>query len=271
MAFAIFHGAQSDVGRKRPHNEDRHCADPELGLFVVCDGMGGGNAGEVASALAVETIHRRFAEATQHPDLPLAGDLDDTVSPTTNRLASAIKLANHVIYKSAGDRPEWSGMGTTVVAAALTDHILSYAHVGDSRLYLVRNQTIQPLTLDHSWVAEQVRQGLLTEEEADRSPRRNIVTRALGAEATVDITLGELPLFPDDLLLLCSDGLTKGLPPSTILDTLLDTEDVQTLSSRLITLANEAGGEDNTTVIVLAVRERQDQGLWERLRQRLAI
>jgi len=271
MAIAIFHGAESDVGRKRSHNEDRHCADPELGLFVVCDGMGGGNAGEVASALAVETIHRHFAEATQHPERSFAGGLDDRVSPTTNRLASAIKLANHVIYTSASNRLEWSGMGTTVVAAALTDHRLSYAHVGDSRLYLVRNQTIQPLTMDHSWIAEQLRQGLLTEEEAEQSPRRNIVTRALGAGATVDVTLGELPLSPDDLLLLCSDGLTKGLRPSRILDTLLDAEDAQTLSHRLITSANEAGGEDNTTVIVLAIREQQDYGLWQRLRQRLAM
>ena len=271
MALAILHGATSDVGRKRPNNEDRHCADPALGLFVVCDGMGGGKAGEVASAIAVETIHRHFAEAAQRPDLPLVHEVDDTFSPTTNRLASAIKLANDVIYKSAGDHPEWFGMGTTVVAAVHTDHILSFAHVGDSRLYLVRNQTIQPMTMDHSWVNEQVRQGLLTQEEAESSPRRNIVTRALGAEAAVDVTLGELPLFADDLFLLCSDGLTKSVQPSTILDTLLDAEDAQTLSRRLTTLANEAGGEDNTTVIVLAVRERQDHGLWQRLRQRLAI
>jgi protein phosphatase len=270
MALEIVHGAQSDVGRKRLHNEDRHFADPQLGLFVVCDGVGGGNAGEVASALAIETISRHVAEAAQHTELPFVGEPVDGFSPTTNRLASAIKLANDVIYRSAGDRPEWSGMGTTVVAAALAEHILSFAHVGDSRLYLVRNQTIQPLTMDHSWVAEQVRQGRLTEEEAEESPRRNIVTRALGAEAAVDVALGEISLFPGDLLLLCSDGLTKGLQPSTILDTLLDTEDTQTLSRRLITLANEAGGEDNTTVIVLSIREHH-HGLLQRLRQRLAM
>lgn len=237
----------------------------------MCDGMGGGKAGEVASALAVETIHRHFAEATRDPNLPFVREVDDAFSPITNHLASAIKLANDVIYKSAGIHPEWFGMGTTVVAAALADPILSFAHVGDSRLYLVRNHTIQSLTMDHSWVNEQVRQGLLTEEEAERSPRRNIVTRALGAEAAVDVTLGELPFFADDLFLLCSDGLTKSVRPSTILDTLLDAEDAQTLSRRLITIANEAGGEDNTTVIVLAVRERQDQGLWQRLRRRIAI
>lgn len=271
MALAIHYGADSDAGRKRPHNEDRQCADPQLGLFVVCDGMGGGNAGEVASAVAVETIHRHMAEAAQHPELPIIGKPDEGFSPTTNRLAGAIRLANDVIHTSASTRPEWSGMGTTVVAAALAEHLLSFAHVGDSRLYLVRNRTLRPLTMDHSWVAEQVRRGFLTEEEAERSPRRHIVTRALGAEADVDITLGELPLFPLDRLLLCSDGLTKGVQPSAILDALLDTEDAQTLARRLIMLANEAGGEDNTTVIVLTVHEEHNHGLWQRLRQRLAM
>jgi PPM family protein phosphatase len=270
MILTLTHGAQSDVGRKRPHNEDCFCAEPALGLFVVCDGMGGGNAGEVASSLAVDTIRRHFEETARQPLHSADQNLDNRFSSTTNRLASAIRLANHLIYQSAGDRPGWNGMGTTVVAAALTGSLLSYAHVGDSRLYLVRNQTIQPLTIDHSWVAEQVRQGLLTEEEADRSPRRNIVTRALGTAVTVEATLGEVPLLPDDLLLLCSDGLTKSLPTATICDTLLDVEDAQTISHRLIDLANEAGGEDNITVIVLSVREQQALGLWHRLRKRLA-
>lgn len=271
MAFAILHGVQSDVGRKRPHNEDSYCADTHLGLFVVCDGMGGGNAGEVASALAVETIHRHIAEATQHPEYPFIEELDDTVSPSTNRLASSIRLANAAIYNTAHNRSDWSGMGTTVVAATVTEQILSFAHVGDSRLYLLRNRSIQPLTMDHSWVAEQVRQGFLTEEEAERSPRRNIVTRVLGVEATVEVTVGELPLVPNDVLLLCSDGLTKGVQSSRILDALHDTDDVEAVARRLVTLANESGGEDNTTVIVLAVRERHESGLWQRLRQRLAI
>jgi len=271
MPPAIFHGAYSDVGRTRNNNEDRHCADPDLGLFVVCDGMGGGNAGEVASALAVETIHRHFAETRHDPEFPTAGGPESGASPTTQRLARAIMRANEVIYESGRAREQWSGMGTTVVAAALTGRMLSYAHVGDSRLYLVRHETIQPLTMDHSWVAEQVRLGFLTEEEAERSPRRNIVTRALGAKATIDVAVGELPLFTDDLLLLCSDGLTKELRPATILETLLAVEDAQTLARRLITLANEAGGGDNTTVIVLDMREQYNRGLWQRLRQRLAI
>lgn len=270
MAPAILHGAQSDVGRIRLHNEDRHCADPALGLFVVCDGMGGGNAGEVASALAVETIHRHFAESMRHPERSPVETLDNRVSRATNRLVEAIKLANQVIYESASDHVQWAGMGTTVVAVALSGPLLSYAHVGDSRLYLIRNQTIQALTEDHSWVAEQVRLGLLTEEEAERSSRRNIVTRALGAAPTVDVAVGELSLLTGDLLLLCSDGLTKGLRPATILNTLLDSGDAQTLARRLIARANAAGGEDNTTVIVLDGREQQHRGIWQRLRERLA-
>lgn len=271
MAFAIHHGALSDVGRKRPHNEDRCLVDPDRGLFAVCDGMGGGNAGEIASTLAADTIRAHITEAAANPALDFIGTPDKTVSTCTNRLASAIRLANEKIYRAATDCSEWSGMGTTVVAVQVHDQRLSFAHVGDSRLYLIRDRTIQPLTMDHSWVAEQVRHGFLTEDEAERSPRRNIVTRAVGAEATVNVALGELPLFPNDWLLLCSDGLTRGVPASRILHHAIDTDDAQALSQRLVSMANEAGGEDNTTVIVLAVREPEDCGLWRRLRRRLAI
>ncbi len=266
----ILHAAQSDVGRIRHHNEDCYCADPALGLFLVCDGMGGGKAGEVASALAVETIRRNFSESVNESAHSVTSASDSDVSLTTNYLSRAISAANEAIHHSATTKEEWAGMGTTVVAAALSGHMLSYAHVGDSRLYLVRNHAIQALTVDHSWVAEQVRLGLLTEQEAERSPLRNIVTRALGASATVDVTVGELPLYPGDLLLLCSDGLTKELRPEEILEILVDAEDASTLAQHLIARANEAGGEDNTTVILLDMREDPRSGLWRRLCQRLA-
>lgn len=271
MTLALLHGAQSDVGRKRSHNEDHYGIDLDLGLFVVCDGMGGGNAGEVASALAVDTIHRHFLEAGDNPDMALVGEADDRVTHTTNRLASAIRLANRAIVTSAQTHREWAGMGTTVVAAAFDEDRLCYAHVGDSRLYLVRNRTMQQLTKDHSWVAEQVAQGLLTEEEAERSPRRNLVTQALGAHAAVEVSLGELPLVAGDRLLLCSDGLTKDVPDSLISQILLDEADVPILTQKLITVANDTGGDDNITVIVLVVREQSKPGLWRQLRQRLAL
>ena len=153
-------------------------ADPSLGLYVVCDGMGGGNAGEIASALAVEAIQGHLAEAARHAGLPLIGPCDATVSAPANRLASAIRTANEIVHRESWSKPHYAGMGTTVVAALLYEDVLAIAHVGDSRLYLVRNRTIQALTTDHSWVTDQIFKGLLTEEEAKRSPRRNIVTKS---------------------------------------------------------------------------------------------
>ena len=243
-------------------------ADPPLGLYVVCDGMGGGNAGEVASALAVETIQAHLAEAARYADLPLIGPCDATVSAPANRLASAIRAANDVVHRESWSRPDYAGMGTTVVAALLREEVLSIAHVGDSRLYLVRKGTIQALTTDHSWVAEQILEGFITEEEAERSPSRNIVTKALGVENNVDVELTEVPVRTGDMLLLCSDGLTRGVSPKDILHILSGSEDLPTMSDRLIVMANEAGGDDNTTVVVVALRDEFEARLWERLKKR---
>ena len=243
-------------------------ADPPLGLYVVCDGMGGGNAGEIASALAVEAIHAHLAEAARHAGLPLIGPCDATVSAPANRLASAIRAANDVVHHESWNSPDYAGMGTTVVAALLHEEVLAIAHVGDSRIYLVRNGTIHALTTDHSWVAEQILKGIMTETQAKQSPRRNIVTRALGVESTVDVELAEVPVKSGDMLLLCSDGLTRGVHPNDILHILSESEDLPTMSDRLIAMANEAGGDDNTTVVIVALRDELQAGLWERLKKR---
>jgi PPM family protein phosphatase len=243
-------------------------ADPTLGLYVVCDGMGGGNAGEIASALAVKTIHAHLVEAAQQADLPLIGSFDNTVSVPANRLASAIRAANEAVHRESWVRPDYAGMGTTVIATLLRDEVLAVAHVGDSRLYLVRNGTIQALTTDHSWVAEQLLKGLITEDEAKRSPQRNIVTKALGVESSVDVELAEVPVKTGDILLLCSDGLTRGVHPNDILQVLSGSEELPAMSDRLIVMANEAGGEDNTTVVIVAVPDELQTGLWERLKKR---
>ena len=232
--------------------------------------MGGGNAGEVASALAVEAIQTHLMEAARQVDLPLIGPSDATASAPANRLASAIRVANTVVYRESWSRPDYAGMGTTVVAALLYEGILAIAHVGDSRLYLVRDGTIQALTRDHSWVAEQILKGLLTEEEANRSPRRNIVTKALGVESTVDVELAETPVKSGDILLLCSDGLTRTVQPHDILHTLSGLEDLHAKADRLIAMANEAGGDDNTTVILVTLRDELQTSRWERLKKRLA-
>jgi protein phosphatase len=265
MVIAV--GAKTDVGLKRSHNEDDFCADPDLGLYVVCDGMGGRNAGEVASRLAVETIQKHFREARDNADLPMIGDYDRQFSAKTNRLASAIRLANQVVCEGAKAHPGQEGMGTTVVSAALNGPVLSVAHVGDSRMYLVRGETIKPLTADHSLVAEQVRRGMMTEDEAERSPQKNIITRALGIEDTVEVELDEIPLMQGDGVLLCSDGLTRGVKPAEILDVIRREKEPQAASERLVELANAAGGLDNTTVILVVLQDTASPGPWQRVWQ----
>lgn len=262
MVVAV--GAKTDVGVKRPHNEDNLCVDADHGLYVVCDGMGGSNAGEVASQLAVDTIQKHFCDAQHNANLSLNGTYDPQFSATTNRLASAIRLANQAIHTGAKTDTEKAGMGTTVVAVALNGTVLSVAHVGDSRIYLARGETIQQLTADHSLVAEQVRRGMITEEEAERSPQKNIITRALGVDETVEVDLDEIPLMRGDGVLLCSDGLTRGVTPSEILEVIRREKDPQTASERLVELANAAGGLDNTTVVLVMVHDTAGLSLWQR-------
>jgi len=263
MVIAV--GAKTDVGLKRSHNEDNLCVDSGLGVFVVCDGMGGSNAGEVASRLAVETIQKHFREARDNANLPMIGTYDRQFSAKTNRLASAIRLANQSIRAAAKEDTGHEGMGTTVVSVALDGQALSIAHVGDSRIYLIRGAEIKPLTADHSLVAEQVRRGMMTEEEAERSPQKNIITRALGIDETVDVELDEIPLMPGDGILLCSDGLTRGVKPVEIFDAIRREKEPQAASDRLVEMANAAGGLDNTTVVLVVVQDTACPGLWERV------
>jgi len=263
--MSIAYGAKSDMGLKRTQNEDRFCLDPSLGLYVVCDGMGGHKAGEVASALAVKVIQKHLLEGKQDLHAPIVGRYDAAFLPQTNRLASAIRLANQAIHCEAQRHVDYARMGTTVVSALVSGQILSFAHVGDSRLYLIRGATIHPLTMDHSLVMEQIRDGLLTEKEAERSAQRHIISRALGIESTVDVELGELPIMSGDLLLLCSDGLTRGVQPVEIVRAVHDQPDLQAASERLIALANAAGGDDNITVVLFAPRHLGRPFVWSRI------
>lgn len=258
----ISFGAKTDIGLKRSRNEDSLCADRQLALYVVCDGLGGRDAGDVASRLAVEIIRKHCEESRRNADLPIIGAYDVRFSPRTNRLASAIRLANQAIHRAARTHPHQAGMATTVVSAVITGPILSVAHVGDSRMYLIRGDTIHPLTADHSFVAEQVRRGAMSEEEAERSPQKHIVTRALGIDEAVDVDLDEVQLMSGDRLLLCSDGLTRGVKPTEIMEAVRREDDPQAGTERLVEMATAAGGEDNTTVILLAVRTEDGRGVW---------
>ncbi len=233
----IEHSERSDTGQVRPANEDSFLV--RLPLFVVADGMGGANAGEVASRAAVET----FAEG-----LPPGEEIG-------TRLAEAVRAANRRINQESSEDVSRRGMGTTVTAALVGDDSVTLAHVGDSRAYLIRAGEIKQLTQDHTLVDELVRQGSLTEAEAAVHPQRSIITRALGPEPTVEVDVETHPLQPDDLLLLCSDGLTGMVAEQEMLAILEGSKSLAAGSRALIDAANAAGGRDNITVLLARVGE----------------
>ncbi len=205
----IVSGGVTDVGRVRTNNEDCFRIVAPLHLFVLSDGMGGEAHGEVASALAVETVVKHCIEALDNPAVTLYGEQQAGWSEKTKRLSSAAHLANKRIFSSAQEHLEQHGMGATLTAAWIDGSKLSIAHVGDSRAYLLRSGTLQQLTSDHSLVAEQVRKGILTAVEAEESQMQSVLLRALGSQAEVEGDAGEYMVIARDILLLCSDGLTR--------------------------------------------------------------
>ena len=242
---------RSDVGRRRDFNEDAFAVDLKNGLFAIADGMGGAAAGEVASGIAIATLTEFIARTASDapPERPYGWD--ERLSVQANRLRTAILLANEKIYRTIEEHEEMKGMGTTLVAALARDSGVCVGHVGDSRVYLWRDGLLRQITNDHSWVNEQVSLGLLSREEASRHPFRNVITRALGSREQVSPDVTEVPLSPGDRLLLCSDGLTNMLDDRRILQ-ILDAHpgDHDRAASELVAQANEAGGDDNITVIV---------------------
>ncbi|MBI3895635.1 MAG: Stp1/IreP family PP2C-type Ser/Thr phosphatase [Acidobacteria bacterium] len=263
MEIAV--GARSDVGMVRGNNEDSFAVDPGLNLFILCDGMGGQAAGEVASKLGVDVLLEHCRQAAKNPHLGMMEGYQQELSRATNRLASGIRLANQAIHEAAGKQSSTAGMGSTVVAAQITGHVLSIGHVGDSRLYLFRNRELRQLTRDHSLVMEQVRKGLISREEAEQSAMANVIMRALGAEATVQVDLDEVWLAEGDWILLCSDGLTRMVSDTLIVQVLAEVSSPQQAADRLVEVANENGGEDNVTVIVVSVRASPPLSMWGKL------
>ena len=258
-------GARTDRGMVRENNEDSYTVDLSLQLFVLCDGMGGQAAGEVASKMGVDLVLEHVREAAKNPDLAMVGEYKQEFSRQTNRLASGIRLSNEAIHQTAEEKPSTSGMGSTIVAAQLTGNVLSITHVGDSRIYLLRNGELQQLTQDHSLVMEQVRQGLISLEEAEQSELANVIIRALGAEPDVVADMDELWVSEGDQILLCSDGLTRMVSDPAIAQILQETETAQQASDRLVEIANDNGGEDNVTVIVVRLDAPPSLGRWKKL------
>jgi serine/threonine protein phosphatase PrpC len=244
-------GARTDLGRVRELNEDNLRIVPELNLFILSDGIGGAAHGEVASEIAVTTIEQHCRTATKDPSVPYEGEIRPDLTDKTNRLASALRLANRAIHSEASADPEKRGMGATIVAIWLNGDRLSLAHVGDSRAYRLRQRLMEQLTRDHSLVAEQVRLGILTPEQAEHSEYQTMLMRALGASETVEVDVDEHVMLDGDAYLLCSDGLSRMVPDEKIADAIVSMKKAQKAADRLIELANEAGGVDNVTAIVV--------------------
>jgi protein phosphatase len=247
---------QTDVGRRRKLNEDNFVVDTEVNLFAVCDGMGGHNAGEVASQMAIETLTAFIRKsAGEEKDITWPYGLEKELSFEANRLKTAIRLANKRVFKAADNREDYTGMGTTVVAALVSDGVLTLGSAGDSRCYLLRGGKLTQLTRDDSWVSAAWAEGILTAEEIERHPLRNVITKAVGAKDTLDVDIVEHGLASGDVALLCSDGLHSMLSDREILATLTPFPPaLEEAAARLIDAANAAGGKDNVSVVLARYR-----------------
>ena len=239
----------SDPGCVRKNNEDNFAVEPDLGLLVVADGMGGHNSGEVASDIACKTVveYARKMKAL----VPEGGT--PGLTPRGRQLEFFVKTANSMIYEKGRAFPKDAGMGTTVVAAIVDAKGMTVAHVGDSRLYLWRRGELTQLTEDHSLVGEQVKRGQITADEAARSPQQNILTRALGADKDVQVDVADHPLLPGDLVLLATDGLSKMVIDADVAAVIAESQDPQKIVDVLIARARAAGGVDNIAIVVAKV------------------
>jgi serine/threonine protein phosphatase PrpC len=233
----------------RETNEDVYLLRRALGLFVVCDGMGGGPDGEIASRLAAETIVQHVRDDGGRTT-PCEGSGE--FLPHTHRLAAAVRASNGIVYRHGREDPRRAGMGTTVVGAWVADHIASVAHVGDSRAYLWHDGRLHPLTRDHSLGETLADQGL-AHAAALPADQENTLVRVLGGEPDVDVDLKEVPVQRGDYLLLCSDGLTRMVTESAMSRAIARLRDPQRICAHLIDAANANGGTDNITVVVIEV------------------
>jgi protein phosphatase len=232
----------SHPGRKRRHNEDSYVIEPPL--FVIADGMGGAKAGEVASGLAVSAVEAEQADGARGEQ----------------RVTELIEEANRRVFRRASEDREAYGMGTTMTVALVEDDKVAFGHVGDSRAYLIRDGQLDQLTDDHSLVAELVRGGKLTPEEAESHPQRSVITRALGTEPDIDVDTFTVEAEPGDVFMLCSDGLTTMVDDETILDEVEQNRtDLREAAKALVNAANRGGGEDNITVIFFEVDAGHDE------------
>lgn len=261
LSHALEIAVCTDAGMVRSHNEDSIAADPAKGVVVLADGMGGYNAGEVASGIATTVITAELQRAME-AETPGEGKPDSALAQRL--LAEQIAKANGQIFQEAQSQPQYAGMGTTLVAAIFHDNKVTVAHIGDSRMYRLRGEQLEQITRDHSLLQEQIDSGMITAEQAKFSQNKNLVTRALGIDPTVDPEIQSFDAYAGDIYLLCSDGLNDMVSDEDIAMT------VQTLSAnlrlaaqQLVQMANDNGGRDNISVILVRiVRDFAKQRGW---------
>jgi len=245
----------TDPGRVRDHNEDCIESRPEIGLFVLADGMGGYNAGEVASGMATSLISDGLQEAWKPGDVQRMSR-EEAKALSEKLIREQIGRANNAIFTTSQNNPECAGMGTTLVVCLFYDNFLTVAHIGDSRLYRLRGETMEQVTRDHSLLQEQLDSGLITPEEAKLSQNKNLVTRALGIDPTVDAEIHVYETQTDDSYVLCSDGLSDMVEDEEIRLTLITLKQNPNLTvQQLIQAANDNGGRDNISAMLIRVAE----------------
>lgn len=266
-SVALEIATRSDPGRARAHNEDSVLVDRTLGMVLLADGMGGYNAGEVASGMATTLLASGLVSAFAERG-PGEREVDGRRSWARTAMGREIANTNEVIHEAALNQAAYSGMGSTVVAAVFHDDVVTVAHVGNSRLYRLRGSGLSLLTRDHSLLQEQVDAGIITGEQAGAAKNKNLLTRALGVDPVVEAEIREHDAQPGDVFLLCSDGLTDMVADDRIAATILEQGgQPERCAAKLVELANEAGGRDNVTVAVVSVTRAfpAQRSLWARL------
>ena len=258
----------TDPGRVRGHNEDCVESRPELGIVVLADGMGGYNAGEVASGMATSLI---AAGLSQHwtKDVLKKLDRDGAKALSQTILQTQVKQANTAIFDAAQKDPQCAGMGTTLVACMFYDNFLTVGHIGDSRLYRMRNDALEQVTRDHSLLQEQIDSGLITKEDARSSHNKNLVTRAVGIDPDVETEIHSHDVMEGDIFLLCSDGLNDMIEDDEIQMTLIALRsNLELTAQQLVQAANDAGGRDNVSVMLVRVMKDYgvERGFWARVK-----
>ncbi len=261
MMLRIEFAGDTHVGQKRDTNQDALLLLPEEDLFVVADGMGGHLSGEVAAGLAIETMKDFFVDSGEDSDLTWPFRSEGEYGYSADRLIVSIKLANLRVFEASQSGRQYKGMGTTVVGAYFADEDLYLGHVGDSRAYRLRGGTLEQLTEDHSLLNDFKKNIRMSQEDEDRFPYKNIIVRALGMKATVEVDVRKTRPLPGDVILLCSDGLNGELEDDTIRRVLIEEQNLTRACSRLICKSNEAGGKDNITIIALRFLGEGDEGI----------